>query len=369
MKIVADSSIPYIQDYFGQAGDLILRPGRQIQAQDVKDAEILLVRSVTQVNENLLQDSKVKFVGSITAGADHLDTKWLTQAGIDWQVVKGFNAQPVADYVLSIVAAMQRRGLLASEGVKAAIIGVGCVGRLVLHYLKLLNIEVLVCDPLRAEQEADFLSTPIDEIQDVDFISLHVPLTKYGSYPTHHVIDQAFLQRQKQGCILVNASRGAVIDEQALKQFGKHLHWCLDVWEHEPHIDAQVLQQALIATPHIAGYSVQSKMRGIEMMYQIAHDKAYIAPQVPPSIAMPKQTLSFSGEAHQWQDIVLGVFNPVVLSALTHMQLSPALVQAHTFDEMRHAFNYRYELAYTAVSDVHLSLSDARLLSDFGLVL
>src|SRR5580658_2817626 len=135
MKIVADKHIPYVEEYFHAHGDLILKPGRSISPQDVQDADMLLVRSITQVNQALLEQSRVKFVGSVTAGADHLDTKWLDMAGITWRVAKGFNAPPVADYVVSVVAALQRRQLLAQYGAKAAVIGVGSVGSLVAEKL------------------------------------------------------------------------------------------------------------------------------------------------------------------------------------------------------------------------------------------
>ncbi|TAK74698.1 MAG: 4-phosphoerythronate dehydrogenase [Gammaproteobacteria bacterium] len=349
MKIVADHHIPYVKEYFGEVGELILKPGRRISPDDVKDADILLVRSITPVNEKLLAGSRVRFVGSVTAGADHLETKWLEAAGIDYSVASGFNAPPVADYVVSVVAALQRKGLLLQPRKKAAVIGVGQVGRLVAERLKLLNFDVVLCDPFRAEAESDFVSTPMEELSDLNLITLHVPLHRHGAYPTRHFIEKDFLQRQKLGCVLINASRGAVIDSEALLQYGTHLHWCFDVWEHEPEINKIILEQAFLATPHIAGYSVQSKMRGIEMIYRIACEKQIIQPLSPPSLVMPHQALSFAGHQHHWQDIVLGIFNPIVMTAMMRTTLLPASECGVLFDEMRNQFTYRHEFGFTQV--------------------
>lgn len=371
MKIVADSHIPFVKEYFSAYGELILRGGRTISAADVKEADVLLVRSVTHVDEKLLAGSRIKFVGSVTAGADHLDTKWLEQAGVAWSVAVGFNAPPVADYVVSVVAALQRKRLLAigseEKKPKAAVIGVGNVGRLVVERLKALNFDVLLCDPLRAEREPGFLSVPFDELADVDLISLHVPLAKTGAHPTYHFIDKQFLARQKRGCILLNASRGSVIASKDLLQHGGHLHWCFDVWEHEPKIDKAILEQALLATPHIAGYSVQSKIRGIDMIYRIACEKQIIAPQTLPPLTMPVQKLAFTGGAHHWQDILLGVFNPMILTAMMKTTLFPADDYGHLFDEMRNQFNYRHEFHYTQIVEAEMSETEKNVLMQLGL--
>lgn len=366
MKIVADENIPFIKDYFGGYGELLLKPGRSITHADVHDADMLLVRSITHVDAKLLANTPVKFVGSVTAGADHLDTKWLEQAGIVWSVASGFNAPPVADYVVSVIAALQRKKLLKQNNIKAAVIGVGNVGRLVVERMKLLNFDITLCDPLRAQEEADFVSTPFNELSDLDLISLHVPLVKSGQHPTYHFIDKDFLQRQKPGCILLNASRGSVINSADLLQYGTHMHWCFDVWEREPKIDKNVLQQSLIATPHIAGYSVQSKIRGIDMIYRIVCDNQMLEPKPINPIVMPKQRLGFAGEQHDWQDIILGVFNPVVITEMMRSILLPDENYAHLFDEMRNQFNYRYEFGYTNIIDEICSDQDRVILKGLG---
>lgn len=366
MKIIADNHIPFVKEYFGACGDLVLKAGRSITNNDVKDADMLLVRSITHVDEALLANSKVKFVASITAGADHLDTKWLDAQGIAWCNAHGFNAPPVADYVVSVIAALERRGQLQRKNMKAAVIGVGNVGKLVNERLQSLGFDVVLCDPLRAEHESNFHSVSMSEIADVDLITVHVPLIRSGLYPTYHFINKEFLQQQKLGCVLINASRGSVINSQDLIEHGAHLHWCFDVWEHEPKINMDVFADALLATPHIAGYSVQSKMRGTEMIYRIACEKNMISPQNVATIEMPQQHLPFAGDKHHWQDIVLGIFNPMVMTAMMRTNLAAAKDDGHAFDEMRNHFNYRHEFAYTTIEGVTLADDEKKLLESLG---
>lgn len=367
MKIVADEHIPFIKNYFGSFGELVLKPGRQITAHDVHDADLLIVRSITQVNASLLADSKVKFVGSVTAGSDHLDKEWLNQAGIQWHVADGFNAPPVADYVVSVIAALERKHILKNTSRSAAVIGVGHVGRLVSERLKLLGFSVLTCDPIRAANEPHFESVTLDQISDVDLVTLHTPLTRLGDHPTYHFIDRAFLQRQKAGCVLLNASRGAVINSMDLMLHGTHLHWCFDVWEHEPQIDKQILERALIASPHIAGYSAQSKIRGIDMIYQLACAEKIVSSAVLHPISMPTQTLHFAGNTHHWQDLVLGIFNPLVMTAITRATLLGAENAASLFDQLRNRFTYRHEFSATKIAGVNLTIEDTRICAKLGI--
>lgn len=364
MKIVADSHIPYLPDYFGEQGELVLKPGRTIDSADVKDADVLLVRSVTHVDEALLGKSRVKFVGSITAGADHLDTDWLDKAGVIWRTAAGFNAPPVADYVLSVIAALQRKQVISSEEkLKVTIIGVGHVGRMVAQRLGLLNVEITLCDPLRAAQESGFASVALDEVADQDVVLLHVPLTRTGPYPTLHFIDKKFLLRQKPESVLINASRGAVINSDDLIEHGKHLYWCLDVWEHEPKINKALLERAFISSPHIAGYSVQSKMRGTKMIYELACKEGVIKESKDVPFAMPRQALGFAGTNHRWQDVVLGAYNPVLMTAMMRSMLLPSEEYGHLFDDMRVQFNYRHELAFVDLDPGCIADEDRELVS------
>ncbi|HLB42421.1 MAG TPA: 4-phosphoerythronate dehydrogenase [Gammaproteobacteria bacterium] len=365
MKIIADTHIPYVKEYFDQQGELILKPGRIISHHDVKKADMLLVRSITPVNQALLASSKVKFIGSVTAGADHLDTKWLNEKEILWRVATGFNAPPVADYVVCVIAALQRKGLLLNQHKKAAVIGVGHVGRLVVERLQSLDFDVICVDPIRAEIEKDFISTSLEKITDVDLVSLHVPLTRQGKYSTDQLINKNFLKNQKIDCILLNTSRGAVIHTDDLKTYGRHCHWCFDVWPNEPHIDKTILADALIATPHMAGYAVQSKIRGIAMIYQAAVEMSMIQPRSNPTVMMPQQRLSFKGR-QQWQDIALKVFNPMAMTTIMQEVLLKPGDTAAAFDTLRNEFNNRHEFTATPISCTQWQENDKILLNRIG---
>ncbi len=366
MKIVADAHLPYVDEFFGRYGEIHKVLGREMRKEDLQSADMLFVRSVTNVNESLLSGTNVKFVGSMTAGADHLDTDWMNKAGVLWSTADGFNAPPVADYVISTIAALMQRHILPQKRVKVAVIGAGNVGRLVIEKLHLLGMEVVVCDPLRARKEPKFKSTPLSEISDVDLITLHVPLTREGEDSTYHMINSEFLRRQNAGTILLNASRGAVINSTQLVQDGAHLIWCLDVFEDEPNINKAILERAALATPHIAGYSVQSKVRGIDMLYQAACHMGVIAPQESQLIAMPQQVLNYAGTRHQWQDVVLGVFNPAVMTSMMRTALLSSEFHGAMFDELRNRFQYRHEFAFTSAPGLALANQEVRILAHLG---
>lgn len=359
MKIVADENIPFIEHYFANAGELILKPGRDISHADLVLADMLLVRSVTKVNKDLLDHTQVKFVGSTTTGADHIDTAWLDKVGIDWSVAQGCNAIAVVEYVVAVTATLQQMGFLMQEKPRVAVIGVGHIGSMVADELQGLGFDVVLCDPLRLENEPQFKGFTLDEIKDVDLITLHTPLTKTGPYPTYHLIEKEFLQRQKQNCVLLNTSRGSVIDFNDLKIHGEHLIWCLDVWENEPIIDLDVLEQAVIATPHIAGYSLQAKYRGIQMIYD-ALLKKQLFPFVPvPPKKFPTQDIFFAGAKVDWRDVVLRIYDPFKTTQLMKARLVENL---NAFDELRKNFIDRHEFGFVRIEDVSLSLEDKRLL-------
>ncbi len=361
MLIVADEEIPCVKHYFGAYGNILLKKGRSLTRRDVVDADILLIRSVTKINEALLQDTKVKFVGSTVTGTDHFDKEWLDRAGIQWSAALGCNAVAVAEYVVSVVAALQTQGLLLQKKCRAGVIGVGRVGSKVVDKLKILGFDVVQCDPLRAEQEKDFTSTPIEEFSDLDFILLHTPLTKEQPYPTYHLIEKNFLQRQKKDCILLNAGRGSVIDFSDLLHYGKHLIWCLDVWENEPNIKKEVLLNTMIASPHIAGHSVQSKYRGMEMIYHDAIQQGIIPDKKIIDPEFPRTEISFEGKFADWRDIVLAIYNPLDVTRL--MKKAYREEGDGIFDLLRKRFNRGHEFAFVNLKDVVMSAENQDFLN------
>ncbi len=365
VKIVADECIPFVSEYFSKLGELVLLPGRQIKATDVADAEILLVRSITKVDAALLKHSTVRFVGTVTAGFDHLDIEWLEKNNIAYTSLPGFNAPPVANYVIGVLAALQRRQLFPQYHGRVAVIGVGATGSLVANALKAIGVDVVLCDPLRAKLESDFKHCYLNAIDNVDAISLHVPLVKEGFYPTDGFIDKAFLQRQKPNAVLINASRGAVLNEEdILSTFKGQL--CLDVYKGEPTISLPLFTRAVIATPHIAGYSVQAKLRGITSLYNHMREKN-ILPAMPDIVKeLPRQTLSFAGRAPHWQDVLLGIFNPLLMTNMMHTLMQDEATRSEAFDRMRDTFNYRHEFAFTNVECDTLLSEDREVLQALG---
>ena len=268
MNIVADQNMPLVQELFGQFGDVQLMQGREICADRIAGADMLLVRSVTEVNENLLSGSSIKFVGSATAGIDHIDTDYLATNNIHFAYAPGCNAQAVVEYVLSAFCNLCSEWQCRTVG----IVGCGHVGGRLYQYLKSLGVNTRVYDPFLLSETIPDLCV-FDDLYDCDIISLHTPLTFDGPYPTFHLFDEEVLDRLNPQSLLINTSRGGVIDNQALfgiLSAGKELKVVLDVWEGEPSINQDLLDLVSIATPHIAGYSDQGKIRGTSTLLDAA---------------------------------------------------------------------------------------------------
>jgi erythronate-4-phosphate dehydrogenase len=295
MRIVADENIPLLDEFFAGFGEIRRLPGRSIDAAAVADADLLLVRSVTQVDRALLHGSAVKFVGTCTIGTDHLDLDYFQQAGITWASAPGCNARGVVDYVLgSLLVLAEQQGVdLATR--TYGVIGAGQVGSRLLKVLRGLGWQVLVCDPPRqAAQGGDYVSLQ-QVLEQCDVISLHTPLERNGEHATHHLFDAARLAALKPGSWLINASRGAVVDNQALRELlpqRTDLQVVLDVWEGEPQADVELAALCRIATPHIAGYSLDGKLRGTAQIYQALCQHLGVAPSVELAQLMPAAWLS-----------------------------------------------------------------------------
>ncbi len=272
MKIFADENMPLVQQFFARFGDVTLFDGRKVTANELADADVLLVRSVTRVDQVLLaENSKLKFVGTATIGMDHLDQSWLQQQGIPFCNAPGCNARSVVEYVLSSLFWLAEKYQWSLQHKTVGIVGAGNIGQRLAELLQTLQIPVLLCDPQRAEQENTFVHTPFEELcRKADILTFHVPLNNIGTWSTRHLLNQQTLELLKPDCALINASRGAVIDNTALLQ-SLQLHprpLVLDVWENEPDILKALLPFCDIATAHIAGHSVEGKARGTEMLFQ-----------------------------------------------------------------------------------------------------
>ncbi|MDD5134421.1 MAG: 4-phosphoerythronate dehydrogenase PdxB [Phycisphaerae bacterium] len=271
MKIIADENIPFAAECFSSVGECLTYPGRKITSQIIKDADGLIVRSITTVDEKLLAGAKVKFVGTATIGFEHIDVDYLEKHKIGFSSAPGSNANSVAEYITSALLNLADKYEFDISKKTIGIIGVGNVGSRVEKKAKALGMKVVLNDPLLQRKTGDEKYRPIDEIFDCDVITLHTPLTLEGKDKTYHLADEIFFKSLKKDAIFINTSRGSVHDTAALKKVimaGKLTACVLDVWENEPNIDIELLDMADLATPHIAGYSYDGKVAGMIMIYE-----------------------------------------------------------------------------------------------------
>ncbi|MCC7439210.1 MAG: 4-phosphoerythronate dehydrogenase [Armatimonadetes bacterium] len=267
MTIIADENIPFASAAFGQFGAVRLLPGRQISHGDLRDADALIVRSVTQVNSGLLGGTPVRFVGTATIGTEHLQHDWLRQQGLTVADAAGCNSRSVAEYLLAALLRLRRLGRLSIPGGTLGIIGMGRIGTLVADMAAILGLRVVPHDPPRAERER-FQSATLAQALGCDAVTLHVPLVSNGDHPTVHLLEASRLAMLQPGSTLINTARGAVVELPELVA-GLHqglFHAIVDVWEGEPEIPVALARDSTIITPHIAGYSLEGKLRGTQMM-------------------------------------------------------------------------------------------------------
>ncbi|WBU50733.1 4-phosphoerythronate dehydrogenase PdxB [Kosakonia pseudosacchari] len=276
MKILVDENMPYARDLFSRLGEVKAVPGRPIPVAELADADALMVRSVTKVNEGLLQGSGIKFVGTATAGTDHVDEAFLRQAGIAFSAAPGCNAIAVVEYVFSSLLMLAERDGFALQDRTVGIVGVGNVGGRLQARLEAFGVRTLLCDPPRADRGDDGDFRSLDElVREADVLTFHTPLFKDGPYKTLHLADDALLSRLKPGTILINACRGPVVDNAALLQrlqAGQALSVVLDVWEPEPDLNVDLLNLVDIGTAHIAGYTLEGKARGTTQVFEAFSD-------------------------------------------------------------------------------------------------
>jgi erythronate-4-phosphate dehydrogenase len=269
MIIALDQAIPYWETAFSEFGEIRPFSGRDLKIEEIRDADALIVRSVTPVRAPLLEKSSVRFVAAASAGIDHIDPAYLKNCGISFGYAAGCNANAVSEYIvtaLHIIAA--RRGwVLKNKSI--AIIGVGNVGSRVLQKARAIGMEVLLCDSPLHDLTGETQYRPFNEVLEADILSFHVPLTRDGPYPTWHMVDRNALYRLSPAQFLINSSRGAVFDNRELRialQEGRIAGAVMDVWEEEPQVDYSLLELVDIGTPHLAGTTLDGKIRATEMV-------------------------------------------------------------------------------------------------------
>lgn len=269
LRLIVDENIAFADKTFGQFGKVNLMPGREITNSSLIDSDVLIVRSITNVDEELLKNSPVKFVGTATIGIDHIDLDYLKQNKIAFADAKGCNAYSVAEYVVASLLNLAVRFEFSFKDKSIGIVGVGNVGSKVAAFTEALGMKVLLNDPplQRSGDKRNFVE--LADILNCDIISLHTPLNLDGIDKTFHLLNSDNLKKLKDGTILINTSRGAVINNidllTAIEK--KNLKVVLDVWENEPDISVELLNKVLIGTPHIAGYSYEGKINGTKIIY------------------------------------------------------------------------------------------------------
>ncbi len=260
LKIVADKAIPFLEGVFDPYADMTYLPGDKIGPEDVKDADVLMVRTRTKCNAALLEGSKVKFIATATIGTDHIDFPYCDSKGIVVRNAPGCNAGGVMEYVFSALYGLASRRSISLQGDTIGIIGVGHVGSLIERMGRALGFKILKCDPPRAEAEGSFGFCDLEYLlQNSQIVTLHVPLDE----TTRGMADSEFFSLMQPGAFFINAARGEVVCDDALKAAIPKLGpVIIDTWNHEPDIDLDLMDKVAIATPHIAGYSYQGKQNG-----------------------------------------------------------------------------------------------------------
>lgn len=314
MKAVVDDKIPYIKGQIERVVDeVVYMGGGDIQAEDVRDADILVVRTRTRCGRALLEGSKVRLVVTATIGFDHIDTEYLAGAGIRWTNCPGCNASSVRQYVHNSLLVLD----MLRPGLTVGVVGVGHVGSLVAADLEEAGLRVLRCDPPLADAGADGEFVALEKIAaEADIITFHTPLVQDGPYPTFHMADSDFFASLRRKPLIINSSRGEVVDNAALVRAldeGMVCDAVVDTWEGEPDIDRCLLQRAAIATPHIAGYSADGKANATRMSLQTVCD--FVGKPFDLEVCPPELPLDMMPTSDVPSERALQLYNPMADTA------------------------------------------------------
>lgn len=376
MLIVADSAIPFIRPVIAPLGELQLVDAPALDRRSLGRAEVLIVRSVTRVDENLLGDTQVRFVATATSGTDHIDLEWLAANGIGFADAAGCNARAVAEYVLSSLCVLDDMGRLDLRQVRVGIVGAGHVGSCLAAMLAALDIPSVLNDPPLAEQTGDSRYRPLQELRDLEVLSFHVPLTKGGSHPTINLLDRDLLYGLRPDVAVINTCRGAICNEEALLQFlgdNPEATAVIDVWRGEPTVNRELLGRATLGTPHVAGYSLDARLRATRLIRDaICRFFKLDAPDVPePELPTPGQgeirITEWISELDAVRSAVLASFDVRTDAArLKRMLALEPGGDSEYFSEMRRHYRYRREFSAHRVGLGRVETSLAQRLQAVG---
>ena len=355
MKIVCDNKIPFLRGVLEPFAQVVYLPGKETTPEVVRDADALITRTRTKCNEALLKGSQVQVIATATIGFDHIDTAWCDRNGIFWENAPGCNSGSVQQYIASVLVTLARKYGFRLADKTLGVVGVGHVGRKVARIASLLGMKVLLNDPPRARKEGSEGFVGLDELcAQSDLITVHVPLQREGEDATWHLFDRARLESLRPDQILINSSRGPVVDNAALKDVllsGGLKAAVLDVWEGEPDLDPELVDALAISTPHIAGYSADGKANGTSAAVQTVSRTLGLplATWEVEEIPAPPQALSFTVEAagKSLQDVL----TEAVLHTYDVSQDSNALRGAlDQFERLRGDYPVRREFPAFTVS-------------------
>lgn len=277
MKIIIDNKIPYIKGVLEPFAEVVYLSGKDTTPEIVKNADAIITRTRTICNKKLLAESTVKMIATATIGYDHIDTNYCESHGIEWTNAPGCNSWSVAQYIMATLFSLAQQRSFCLSDKTIGVIGAGNVGSKVAKLCTILGMKVLINDPPRARVEGSTNFATLEQIQsEADIVTFHTPLSRSGDDKTFHMANKAFFDGCTNKLIFINSSRGEVMDTAAVKlalEKGKISDAIIDCWENEPDIDLDLLKQAFIATPHIAGYSKDGKANGTSMSVQAISKK------------------------------------------------------------------------------------------------
>lgn len=337
MNILADASLPGLQQAFPPPFNLSLYRTRDELSQALPHQDILLCRSTLKVDQSLLKNIHLKFVATASSGTDHIDKHYLSGHNITLIDAKGCNASAVADYVVSCLSYIKQQGLL--QGKKAAIIGIGKVGSQVYQRLNALDFDIYPYDPLQPQ----YKDCSIQSVFDCNLICIHAELHYNPPHPSFNLINGDFINQLSRGCILINAARGGIVDEAALLESNRNLIYCTDVYLNEPHINDALINHSLIATPHIAGHSLEAKYLAVAMVSEQLHRTLNLP--VPEFAAPEKPIIKTFDDRLNWEKQILSIYNPMIeTNQLKQAHDKPLMFQQlRKKHQTRHTFSTYFE--------------------------
>ena len=342
IKILADASLPALTTLFQTPFDLTLYQTNQDLIDLLPSHHVLLCRSTLRVNACLLSNSSIDCVATASSGTDHIDSKYLNQHNIQLFDAKGSNARAVADYVVSILAVHQPIGKLAG------VIGVGEVGSRVVERLQAAGFTVICYDPLKTEWDKKHPYATLAELADCDLICIHANLHESAPFPSKNLINADFIAHLKSGVTMINASRGGIVDEDALLQSSQKIAYCTDVYCNEPSIDPRVINFATVCTPHIAGHSIEAKQAAMVQLSEQLHHY-YKLPMTTAFEVSQHREVNDQHSAITWQDHVKQLYNPLTETQI----LKSAADKQNAFLTQRKLHQQRHDFNCYAMNTLH----------------